>query len=332
MISNNKNSNIEEIIPTNEVEVQNDVEMQENVDNLFANTHDMARRSRRKSIIGKVVIYAILVLYAMFIIFPFSIVIITSIKTWIESRSPIFTIFPKDGYTLEGYKEVLKYDIFGTLDLPIMIQGFLNTLVYVIPPTFMGLFVSTLSAYAFAKLRFKASKFMYAVLLATMMIPGTITIAPQYLVYDTLRLTRTFPAFPLIIPGMFGAAACVFFMRQFISGIPDSVVEAAKIDGVGYFGIFIKIIIPLSVPALIAQGLLGFIGGYNDYFGPLIYLKDNSKFNLQLALQLLEGAYNKQRPSYVMAATVVALAPTLIIYFIAQEFFIEGIAASGIKG
>ncbi len=294
--------------------------------------HSMAKKSKRKAIIGKILIYTALIIYALIIIFPFSIVLITSFKTWISSRNPIFEIFPDDGFTLEGYQEVLKYDIWGTLDMPIMIQGFLNTLLYIIPPTFMGLFVSTLSAYAFAKLRFRAKNVMYAILLATMMIPGTITIAPQYLVYDSLGLTQTFPAFPLMIPGMFGAAACVFFMRQFISGIPDSVVEAAKIDGVGYFGIFIKIIVPLSVPALIAQGLLGFIGGYNDYFGPLIYLKDPAYFNLQLALQLLQGAYNNQRPSYVMAATVIALLPTLIIYFIAQEFFIEGIAASGIKG
>ncbi len=294
--------------------------------------HSMAKKSKRKAIIGKILIYTALIIYALVIVFPFSIVLITSFKTWISSRNPTFEIFPDDGFTLEGYQEVLKYDIWGTLDLPIMIQGFLNTLMYIIPPTFMGLFVSTLSAYAFAKLRFRAKNVMYAILLATMMIPGTITIAPQYLVYDSLGLTQTFPAFPLMIPGMFGAAACVFFMRQFISGIPDSVVEAAKIDGVGYFGIFIKIIVPLSVPALIAQGLLGFIGGYNDYFGPLIYLKDPAFFNLQLSLQLLQGAYNNQRPSYVMAATVIALLPTLIIYFIAQEFFIEGIAASGIKG
>lgn len=294
--------------------------------------HSAARRSRRNSIIGKIAIYLVLTIYALVIIFPFSIVLITSIKTWIDSRNPIFEIYPEAGYTFEGYLAVLEYDVYGSLDMPIIIQGFLNTLMYVIPPTFMGLFVSTLSAYSFAKLRFRAKNFMYAVLLATMMIPGTITIAPQYLVYDSLGLTQSFPAFPLMIPGMFGAAACVFFMRQFISGIPDSVVEAAKIDGVGYFGIFIKIIVPLSVPALIAQGLLGFIGGYNDYFGPLIYLKDPAQYNLQLALQFLQGVYNNQKPSFVMAATVVALLPTLIIYFIAQEFFIEGIAASGIKG
>ena len=144
-----------------------------------------------------------------------------------------------------------------------MIRGFLNTLAYVLPPTLCGLFASALAAFAFAKLNFKGKNLLFGLLLITMLIPGTIMLTPTYVIYDLIGWTDS--PLPLIIPGMFGAAACVFFMRQFISGIPDSVVEAAKIDGVGYFGIFIKIIIPLSVPALIAQGLLGFIGGYNDY-------------------------------------------------------------------
>ena len=103
---------------------------------------------------------------------------------------------------------------------------FLNTFIYVIPPTVLGLFTSSLSAYAFSKLRFRAKNFMYGFLLATMMIPGTITIVPQFSVYDTLGLIDT--PFPLMVPGMFGAAACVFFMRQYFSGIPDSVVEIDK--------------------------------------------------------------------------------------------------------
>ena len=133
-----------------------------------------------------------------------------------------------------------------------------------------------------------------------------------------------------MIPGMFGAAACVFFMRQFFSGIPDSIIEAAKLDGVGFIGIFFKIMVPLSVPALLAQGLLGFIGGYNDYFGPLIYLQSSDLYNLQVALKVFASTYADE-PNVVMAGTVAALVPTLIIYFVAQDYFIEGIAASGIK-
>ena len=99
-----------------------------------------------------------------------------------------------------------------------------------------------------------------------MMIPGIIMLAPTYAIYDLIGWVDT--PWPLIIPGMFGAAACVFFMRQFFMGIPDSLLEAAKIDGASYMQIFFKVMVPLSVPALLAQGLLGFVGGYNDYFNP----------------------------------------------------------------
>ena len=290
-----------------------------------------SKKGKSKTIISKVVIYIILVLYAAIILFPFAIVIITSFKTWQESRDPIFKLFPEDGYVLDGYKFAFSFGIDQLgMDMPMLVKGFLNTLIYIIPPTFLGLFTSSLAAYAFAKLRFRAKNLMYGVLLATMMIPGTITIPSTYSVYSMLDLNQS--PFPLMVPGMFGAAACVFFMRQYFSGIPDSVVEAAKIDGVGYFGIFIKIIVPLAVPALIAQGLLGFIGGYNDYFGPLIYLKDYEQFNLQLVLQFINMAEGEKGPSNVMASTIVALLPTIAVYLIAQDFFIEGIAASGIKG
>lgn len=299
-----------------------------------------SRRSKKLAILSKVVIYLILIIYAIIIIFPFSIVLITSFKGEVQSRNPVFSIIPPEGYTWKtyytgnGYKAIFQVpytirDPQTGSQTPLLLNGFINTLMYIIPPTFIGLFTSTLAAYAFAKLRFRSKNIMYGILLATMMIPGTITIAPTYTMYAILNLHKT--PFPLIVPGMFGAAACVFFMRQFISGIPDSVVEAAKIDGVSFFGIFIKIIIPLSVPALIAQGLLGFIGGYNDYFGPMIYLKEYPKFTLQLTLQYIAGQSGAY-PNRSMAATVIALLPTLVIYFIAQDFFIEGIAASGIKG
>ena len=226
------------------------------------------KKSKAKRIGGRVCVYAVLILYAIVIIFPFSIIILTSFKTWQDASSLTFEWIPEGGFVLDGYRQVFTYR--GNMDnaLPTLIQSFLNTLMYILPPTLIGLFASSISAYAFSKLRFRAKGIMYSLLLATMMIPGTITIAPQFSIYDAIGWVDT--PLPLMIPGMFGAAACVFFMRQFFSGIPDSIIEAAKLDGVGFIGIFFKIMVPLSVPALLAQGLLGFIGGYNDYFGPLI--------------------------------------------------------------
>lgn len=295
---------------------------------VYSNETASYKKSKASQIAAKVLIYFVLILYAVIIVFPFSIILVTSFKTWQDSSSLTFEWIPANGFTLEGYKEVFSFRANPDSALPTLVRSFINTVLYIIPPTVIGLFTSSMAAYAFAKLKFRAKNVMYSILLATMMIPGTITIAPQFSIYDAIQWVDT--PLPLMIPGMFGAAACVFFMRQFFSGIPDSLVEAAKLDGESYIGIFFRIMVPLSVPALLAQGLLGFIGGYNDYFNPLIYLQSSELQTLQVALRTFSTVY-ALKPSIVMAGTVVALVPMLIIYFFAQDYFIEGIAASGLK-
>lgn len=290
-------------------------------------TYKHETKPSAKSIVAKTAIYLGLILFALWILIPFYIVVITSFKTRIEAQSPEFTMWPKDGFHWDGYIEVLGYKA-GYSSIPVVWLGLLNTLLIVLPPTVIGLFTSSLAAYAFAKLRFKSKNFLFSVLLATMMIPGTIMLTPSYLLYDKIYWTGT--AFPLMIPGMFGAAACVFFMRQFYMGIPTDLIEAAKLDGMGYFGIFFRIMVPLSVPALLAQGILGFIGGYNDYFGPYLYLTDPTMYTLQIALNSFQGTYASKWPT-MMAGAVCALIPTLLIYILAQKYFIQGIATAGMK-
>lgn len=296
--------------------------------NVYNNGTAGFKKSKASQTASKVLIYFVLILYAVIIIFPFSIIILTSFKTMADARSMSFEWIPANGFTLEGYIEAFEFRANPDSSLPTLVRSFINTVLYIIPPTIIGLFTSSMAAYAFAKLKFRAKNVMYSILLATMMIPGTITIAPQFAIYDAIQWVDT--PLPLMIPGMFGAAACVFFMRQFFSGIPDSLVEAAKLDGESYIGIFFRIMVPLSVPALIAQGLLGFIGGYNDYFNPLIYLQSSEIQTLQVALRTFSTVY-VQKPNIVMAGTVIALVPMLIIYFFAQDYFIDGIAASGLK-
>ena len=211
-----------------------------------------------------------------------------------------------------------------------IIEGFFNTLWIIIPPTLVGLLTSTLSAYAFAKLRFRGKKVMFGLLIATMMVPGIATLVPSYIIWDYLGVTVDAPFVPLMIPGMFGAAACVFFMRQSISAIPDSIIEASRIDGIGTFGCFVRIVLPLIKPALLAQGILGFVGGYNDYFGPLIYLKSDYQ-TLQIAVSVFSDRYSGDWPS-ILAANIVAIIPTVLIYIFVQKYFIEGITAGGEKG
>ena len=218
-------------------------------------------KKNKSTIIRKSLIYLGLILYAVFVLLPFAIMLISSFKHK-EETIGTFTWLPKLGVTLRGYLNAFEKVPSSTS----IMEGFFNTLWIIIPPTLIGLFVSSLSAFAFAKMRFRGKNIMFGLLIATMMIPGIVTLVPAYVIWDTLGVTANAPFLPLMIPGMFGAAACVFFMRQSFYAIPDSIIEAAKIDGLGPFQCFLRIVLPLSKPALISQGILGFVGGYNDYF------------------------------------------------------------------
>lgn len=285
----------------------------------------MIKEKRRRELLRKLVIYCGLGLFALFVLFPFAIMLISSFK-YKEETIGAFTWWPKMGMTLRGYVNAFEKVASSTS----IIEGFFNTLWIIIPPTVIGLMTSTLSAYAFAKMRFRGQEVMFGLLIATMMVPSIVTLVPSYIIWDYLGITVTAPFVPLMIPGMFGAAACVFFMRQSINAIPDSVIEASRIDGIGPFGCFVKIVLPLIKPSLLAQGVLGFVGGYNDYFGPLIYLKSDYQ-TLQIAVSVFSDRYSGDWPS-ILAANIVAIIPTILIYIFVQRYFIEGITAGGEKG
>lgn len=285
----------------------------------------MIKAKKRNELLRKIIIYSGLVLFALFVLFPFAIMLISSFKHKEETIGS-FTWWPEMGLTLRGYLNAFEKVASSTS----IVEGFFNTLWIIIPPTVIGLLVSTLSAYAFAKMRFRGKNVMFGLLIATMMVPGIVTLVPAYIIWDYLGITATAPFVPLMIPGMFGAAACVFFMRQAIYAIPDSVIEASRIDGIGPFGCFVKIVLPLVKPALLSQGVLGFVAGYNDYFGPLIYLKSDYQ-TLQIAVSVFSDRYSGDWPS-ILAANVVAIIPTVLIYIFVQRYFIEGITAGGEKG
>ena len=285
----------------------------------------MIKEKRRRELLRKLVIYCGLGLFALFVLFPFAIMLISSFK-YKEETIGAFTWWPKMGMTLRGYVNAFEKVASSTS----IIEGFFNTLWIIIPPTVIGLMTSTLSAYAFAKMRFRGKEVMFGLLIATMMVPSIVTLVPAYIIWDYLGITVTAPFVPLMIPGMFGAAACVFFMRQSINAIPDSVIEASRIDGIGPFGCFVKIVLPLIKPSLLAQGVLGFVGGYNDYFGPLIYLKSDYQ-TLQIAVSVFSDRYSGDWPS-ILAANIVAIIPTILIYIFVQRYFIEGITAGSEKG
>lgn len=284
-----------------------------------------------KKIAYRTVIYLALILAALTILIPFYVIIITSLKASHALATNIpFIWFPSfSDLSFRAYENLFtSYPVIET-GRSMVLTGLRNTFIIVIPNTVVGMISSSVSAYAFAKLHFRGKNMMFAALLFTMMMPGIVMLIPSYIIYDYLYLTDTY--FPLMVPAMFGSAACVFFLRQFFSGIPDEILDAAKLDGVGYVGIYWRIMLPLSLPALFAQAILGFVAGYNDYLAPLIYIVSEKKYTLQIALQFFSGGNLKDLPT-VMAGAVVAIIPTTLIYIFAQKYFVEGIAITGLKG
>ena len=269
-----------------------------------------------------IVTYFLLILLSLYIIVPFWIVFVSGIKTVQEAGAIEFTWWPKRGVTWLAFKRVFED---GSL-----LRGFGNTLKYGLLPLFVGLFVSTMSAYGFEKMRWRGRNMMFQFLLLTMMLPGCVTMTATRLMYDTIGWTGT--ALPLMIPGMFGGIGVVFFLRQYMKGVPNELIDAAKIDGAGDFGTFVVIIIPLSMPAIFTQLVLCFLGTYNDYMGPLLYIIDEDMYTLQLALRNMIGMYRFDVPRQ-MAASFVAMMPMLIIYLFAQNYILKGISmSSGLKG
>lgn len=294
--------------------------------------HTLPHRKQRKieSPVFKTVAYLFLLCFTVGVLVPFYVVIATSITEYTEIMSTMEFIWWPDKVSFSSYVSLLGRDRLAINGVPSLLRGFFNTMWIVVPPMLLNLFNSGLAAYAYSKLRFKAKKIMYGIMLATMVIPGAALTMPAYLYYDALGWTHT--VLPMMIPGMLGGAGTVFFLRQFFSGIPNDLVEAAKLDGMGYFKIYVRIIMPLAVPAFLAQGIFAFVGGYNNYMGPMLYVMDQQKlWPLQLVLAQMQAQYGGYQ-NVQCASAVIALIPLMIVYICAQRFFIEGVAAAGVKG
>ena len=291
------------------------------------------RRNRGKNYTKQIISYIVLGIFTLIYLIPFYIVFITSIKTdnTIATANP-FIWFPKGNQiSLTAYgKLITSYTVFETGESMIL-TGLRNTILIMIPVILVGMFSSSIAAYAYCKLRFRLKKVMFGLLMFSMMLPGIITIIPSYFIYDNLGITQYFSFFPLLVPPMFGSATCVFFLKNYYESIPNDLLDSAKIDGLGYFRTYTRVILPLAKPAIIAQGLLGVVAVYNDYLLPLIYLVEEKNYTLQIALQFFSNGNENNLP-VVMAGAVASILPILVLYFCLQRYFIDGLTNSGIKG
>jgi ABC-type glycerol-3-phosphate transport system permease component len=224
-------------------------------------------------------------------------------------------------------------DIFTFPAIP-MLVFIRNSLIVAIPSVAGTVASSTVVAYSFARLRWWGRDALFAVTLATMMLPSQVTLIPTYILFKSIGWLDTW--YPLIIPSLFGAPIYIFLLRQFFLGISPELDDAARMDGCGTLGILWRIIVPLSMPALGAVAIFSFQGHWNEFFTPLIYLNSVDKFVLSLGIRLFntpEGAGQQQWSwNYLMAASFIAILPILIIFFFAQRFFVQGIVVTGLKG
>jgi len=207
---------------------------------------------------------------------------------------------------------------------------FVNTLIIVGGVMLGTVVTSTVSAFGFSRIKWKGRDVIFGVLMSSMMLPAAVSLIPSFLGWQMLGFYDTY--FPLIAPAYFGGGMFnIFLLRQFYMAIPRDFDEAAVVDGAGYFGIYFKIILPLSRSAVIVVALFTFLGTWNDFMGPLIYLKSENLFTLALGLQMFQGSYTAQWDLLMAASTAVVL-PCVLVFLIGQRYFLEGITLTGLKG
>lgn len=201
-----------------------------------------------------------------------------------------------------------------------------NTLLITVLVVFGNVLSNSFIAYGFAKLDFPGKKLMFALVLSTMMIPGFVTMIPQYVLFSKIGWIGTY--LPLIVPSFFGNAFNIFLMRQFYLSINDELIEAAEIDGANHFYIWSRLMLPLTKPALITIAINSFNAAWNDFLGPLLYIQDQEKYTLQIGLQVFQNQATTQW-NYLMAGATLVLIPTILMFFFAQRYFIEGMDLTG---
>ncbi len=288
----------------------------------------------KKLTIGKLLIYVVLILYTIFLFFPIITVLITSFVPSAELATSKEFIWGSKNANIEAYISIFTNDSYKDIvGMPGLVLGFINTMWLTLIPLLVGLMTAGLSAFAFSKMDFPFKERLFKFSVIIRMIPlGAFGII-SYVFYSNIGWTGDLGFLPLLIPGMFGGIGTMFFLRLFFDGIPDSLVEAARLDGAGFFETFYKVMFPLAKPAFISQFIFGFVAGYNSYLAPMLYLQNQPQFvTLQLYLSQIRSLFpNAGSENIYSAAAILGMLPLIIIYCFMQKYFIEGITVGGVK-
>ena len=278
-------------------------------------------KSARKPVrgIGRVVLYGLLVVAALLVLLPFYWMVMSSLKT----NNDVFTIPVKwvpDVFVWRNY-----VDIWAKSDMTTWLK---NTLVLSVAVTFLQVLTGSFAAYGFSKSRFLGRDVLFIAYIGTIAVPWQSYMIPQFILLSKLHLSNTLWA--IIALQAFGAFG-VFLMKQFFDTVPEELSEAARLDGLSEYGIWRRVMLPLSVPALASLTLLTFTSTWNDYLGPLIYLRSPDLWTIQLGLRTFISQYNAEY-ALIMTGSVLSVLPIALIFMLGQRYFIEGIATSGLKG
>ena len=264
--------------------------------------------------------HVVLIIGGFFFVVPLLFMLSTSLKATRQIAKFPPELIPNP-FIWGNYPDVFIYAPF--------FKYLLNTLFIIIPTVFGAAVVSALAAYAFARMKAPGKNIIFMVLLATMMLPGVVTMIPTYILFAKLGWIGSFK--PLIVPALFGNAFFIFLMRQFFTTIPKELEDAALIDGCNRWTIFWSIILPLAKPIMATVTIFSFMNGWNEYFGPLIYLAEKSQYTLALGLQVFVGQHATEW-GMMMAASTMMVAPVIILFFFTQKQFVQGITLTGLKG
>ncbi len=266
-------------------------------------------------------IYGTLILVGIIILMPFIWTLSSSLKPYGAGITFPPEFIPRQ-FEWQNYVRVVQTIPFFTyLKNSVTVTGF---------AMFGEILSASMVAYAFARLRFPGRNILFMIVLATMMIPYPVTLVPTFILFNKLGWVNSF--LPLIVPPYFAPAYTIFLLRQFFMTINHELDEAAEVDGAGWFRVYWQIILPLSKPALATVAIFAFMAYWNDFMGPLIYLSDNAKFTLALGINYLRNMRGGGNLSMQMAASVMFVAPCILLFFIAQRYIVQGIVTTGIKG
>jgi multiple sugar transport system permease protein len=268
--------------------------------------------------------YFFLIGYAILMFVPFAWSVITSFKTLPDSVT--LNVIPQP-ITTAGWEYALT-----KLNPPLPVL-FANSAILALAVTISNLVLGSIAGYAFARLRFPGREILFLVVLATLMIPDQLRLVPVYVLFNTLGLTRGIGQYVAVVTVLAISATTIFLLRQYFLSIPRDLEEAARIDGAGFFTTFARVMLPLAGPALAAVAILQFQGTWNSFFWPVVFLQDPNHYTLPLGLFsfVTSGGFSTNWPP-LMAVVVMSTVPILILYLFLQRYFVEGIAASGVKG